>query len=86
MDTAVNITKPNWGKIFVKEIRWENYAASSSLVVVTSTGGTIINEQIPATGNDDFQVMRFGPFGWVNDLEITTITAGSNITITITKS
>jgi hypothetical protein len=86
IDTAVDLGAPNWGKVFVKEVRWENYAASSSLVVTTDSGGTLINEQIPATGNDDFQVMRFGPFGWVNSFNVTTITAGSNITVTITKA
>lgn len=85
IDSSVNIQPPNWPKIFLKEVRWENFAVGSSLVVSTGTGGTIINETI-AAGDVDLNVMRFGPFGWVNGFNVTTITTGSNITVTITKS
>ena len=85
IDTAVNIQPPNSSKQFIKEVRWENYAAAGVLVVSTGTGGTLINETI-AGGNADFQAMRFGAFGWVNGFNVTTITAGSNITVTITKA
>ena len=80
----MNITKPNWGKIYVKDVRWENFATGNSLIVVTSTGGTIINETVNAS-DTDFNVMRFGPFGWVNDFEVTTL-SGGNLTVTITKA
>jgi len=53
-------------------------------VVSTSTGGTIINETVNAS-DTDFNVMRFGPFGWVNDFEVTTL-SGGNLTVTITKA
>ena len=86
IDTAVNIQPPTWGKIFVKEIRWEGaLAIGSQLVISTGTGGTIVNETIAAT-DVDLTVIRFGPFGWVNGFNVTTITTGSNITVTITKS
>lgn len=90
IDTApVDIGPPAWGKIFVKEVRWENYVAGSQLVITTDTGGTIINETASA-GDVDLGVMRFGPFGWVNSFHVTTLTgsgtATPNITVTITKS
>lgn len=84
IDTAVNIQPPNYGKQFIKEVRWEGFAAGSTLVISTGTGGTIINETTGA-GDVDLGVMRFGPFGWVNGFNVTTISAG-NITVTITKS
>jgi hypothetical protein len=85
IDTAVNIQPPNSSKQYIKEVRWENFASAGVLVVSTGTGGTLINETI-AGGNADFQVMRFGAMGWVNGFNVTTITAGSNITVTITKA
>lgn len=84
LDTVANIQPPNWPKIFVKEVRWEGFAAGSTLVVQTGTGGTIISETTGA-GDVDLGVMRFGPFGWVNGFNLTTLSAG-NITVTITKS
>lgn len=85
IDSAVNLQPPNYSKIFVKEVRWENYAAGSQLAVSTGTGGTLINETV-GTGETDLGVMRFGPFGWVNGFNVTTISSGTNITVTITKS
>jgi len=54
-------------------------------VISTGTGGTLVNETV-GTGETDLGVMRFGPFGWVNGLNVTTISAGTNITVTTTKS
>lgn len=84
IDATVNLQPPQYGKIFVKEVRWEGFAAGSTLVIATGTGGTIINETTGA-GDVDLGVMRFGPFGWVNGFNVTTLSAG-NITVTITKS
>lgn len=85
IDTAVNIQPPNYGKQYIKEIRWENFATGNQLVISTGTGGTLVNETINAA-QTNFQVMRFGPFGWVNGFNVTTITSGSNITVTTTKA
>lgn len=84
LDTPVNLQPPNWGKIFVKDVRWESFAAGSHLVVQTGTGGTIIDETTGAT-DTDLGVMRFGPFGWVNGFNVTTLGSG-NVTVTITKA
>jgi hypothetical protein len=87
IDTApVTYGMPTGGRVFLKEIRWENYGVSHSLVITDDDGTNLVNEQIPATGNDNFQVMRFGPFGWVNGFSVTTLTTGGNISVTITKS
>lgn len=84
IDAPVNLQPPQYGKIFVKEVRWEDYIVGNALVVSTGTGGTIINETIQ-TGDTDLGVIRFGPFGWVNGFNVTTI-SGGNITVTVTKS
>jgi hypothetical protein len=83
IDAPVNIQPPNWPKVFVKEVRWESYAAGDHLLIETGTGGTIINETAGA-GDTELGVMRFGPFGWVNSFNVIDITG--NITVTITKS
>jgi hypothetical protein len=85
IDTApVSLIPPTYSKVFIKEIRWETFAPSSTLVITTGTGGTLINETT-GVGDTDLGVMRFGPFGWVNGIVVSTLSAG-NLTITITKS
>jgi hypothetical protein len=84
IDTPVSIARPEFGPIYVKEIRWENYAPGNTLVITTTTGGTLVNETVGA-GETDLGVMRFGPFGWVNGFDVTTLTGGSNITVTVSK-
>lgn len=85
IDAAVNIQPPNFSKQYIKEVRWENYKVGDVLVVSTGTGGTLINETIDAA-QTNFAVMRFGPFGWVNGFNVTTLTSGGNLTVTITKT
>jgi hypothetical protein len=76
---------PTGSKVFLKEIRWENYAAGDTLTITDADGGTLVSETISG-GNSNFQVMRFGPFGWVNGFSCTAVGAAGNITVTITKS
>jgi len=90
----LTIGPPLWGKIFIKEIRWENYAAADILTIaqIGAPAGSFLIEEQPL-GDTNFQVMRFGPFGWVNGIVITSIGAGNggaspvpNLSITVTKS
>ena len=85
IDTAVDIKPPTFGPSYVKEIRWENYAPGNVLLITTDSGGTLVNETVGA-GETDLGVMRFGPFSWANSFNVTTITSGSNITVTISKA
>jgi hypothetical protein len=83
LDSPVNIGPPEFGKIFVKEVRWSDFAPSDHLLITTATGGTLIDETVGA-GDTELGVMRFGPFGWVNSFDVIDITG--NVTVTITKS
>lgn len=86
LDTApVTYGMPTGGRVYLKEIRWENFASGDVLLITDADGTNMVNETI-AGGDSNFHVMRFGPFGWVNGFNVVTLTAGGNITVTITKS
>ena len=71
LDTAsTNLVWP--GRIYIKEMIWNDPTAAAQLVVKDQNGNVIINKVAATT--DPFPT---GTLGWVNGLVVTTMSAGT---------
>ena len=77
----VNVTPFSYtlSYVYVKDIIWSSYS-SGTLTITDRNGNIIVSSTVTAAG----PAIRFGPFGWVNGLIVTSVSSG-NVSIPITK-
>jgi len=69
-----------YGKVYIKDILWNQPAAGAALIILDQNGNTIIN----TLANTADPMFSFGTLSWVNGLAVTVLGSGT-LSIFITK-